>query len=144
MRTIETKIYTIEDHPNVDLCYNWIRENWHDLNQHSVDEVIESLKALQAIIGGELDYSISQVPNRGEDITFTNYDRDALCRLSADDLPLTGVCWDYEVITGLREDNPERVLKSLHEDTEYIYSDEGLKELCETNGYEFTEIGSIF
>jgi len=144
MRTIETKVYTINDHPNTELCYDWIRENWHDLNQHSVDEVIESLKALQAIIGGELDYAISQVPDRGEDITFTNYDRDALCRLSADDLPLTGVCWDYEVITGLREYNPERVLKSLHDDTEYIYSDEGLKELCEANGYEFTETGRIF
>tara|TARA_R110001592_G_scaffold326301_1_gene607081 strand:- start:773 stop:1207 length:435 start_codon:yes stop_codon:yes gene_type:complete len=144
MRTIETKIYTIEDHPNVDLCYDWIRENWHDLNQHSVEEVVDSLKALQAIIGGELDYSISQVADRGEDITFTNFDRDALCRLSADDLPLTGVCWDHDVITGLREYNPERVLKSLHDDTEYIYSDEGLKELCEANGYEFTETGSIF
>jgi len=144
MRTIETKIYTIDEHPNVDLCYDWIRDNWHDLNQHSVDEVIESLKALQAIIGGELDYSISQVADRGEDITFTNYDRDALCRLSADDLPLTGVCWDHQVITGLREDNPERVLKSLHDDTDYIYSDEGLWELCVANGYEFTETGSIF
>ncbi len=144
MRTIETKIYTIEDHPNVDLCYDWIRENWHDLNQHSVEEVIESLKALHAIIGGELDYSISQVADRGEEITFTNYDRDALCRLSVDDLPLTGVCWDHDVITGLREDNAERVLQSLHDDTEYIYSDEGLKELCEANGYEFTETGSIF
>lgn len=144
MRTIETKIYTIDEHPNAELCYDWIRENWHDLNQHSVDEVIESLKALQAIIGGELDYSISQVPNRGEDITFTNYDRDELCRLSADDLPLTGVCWDHQVITGLREYNPERVLKSLHDDTEYIYSDEGLNEMCVANGYEFTETGSIF
>lgn len=144
MRTIETKIYTIEDHPNVDLCYDWIRDIWLDLNQHSVEEVVDSLKALQAIIGGELDYSISQVPDRGEHITFTNYDRDALCRLSADDLPLTGVCWDHQVITGLREYNPERVLKSLHDDTEYIYSDEGLKELCEANGYEFTETGSIF
>tara|TARA_R110002073_G_scaffold335840_1_gene529187 strand:+ start:1172 stop:1606 length:435 start_codon:yes stop_codon:yes gene_type:complete len=144
MRTIETKIYTIEDHPNVALCYDWIRDIWLDLNQHSVEEVVDSLKALQAIIGGELDYSISQVPDRGEHITFTNYDRDALCRLSADDLPLTGVCWDHQVITGLREYNPERVLKSLHDDTEYVYSDEGLKELCESNGYEFTETGSIF
>ncbi len=144
MRTIETKIYTIEDHPNVDLCYDWIRENWHDLNQHSVEEVVDSLKALQAIIGGELDYSISQVPDRGEHITFTNYDRDALCRLSADDLPLTGTWSDHLVIISLRRDMLSDIMCTIHKETEHTYSDEGLKELCESNGYEFTETGSIF
>lgn len=141
MRIIETKVYTIDEHPNRDLCYEWIRDNWHDLNQHSVEEVIDSIKALQKEIGGEFDYSISQVPDRGEHVTFINYDRDALCRLSADDLPLTGVCWDYQVIVGVREFNAERVLKSLHDDTDYVYSDAGLKEMCEANEYEFDETG---
>jgi hypothetical protein len=144
MRTIETKVYTIDEHPCKSKCFEWIRDNWHDLNQHSVDEAIESLKALQQEIGGELDYAVSQVPDRGEHITFTNYDRDALCRLSADDLPLTGVCWDYEVITGLREDNAEMVLNAIHSETEHTYSDEGLREFCEANGYEFTETGILF
>ena len=52
MRTIETKVYTIDEHPSKDKCFVWIRDNWHDLNQHS----------------------------------FADYDRDAPCRLSADDL----------------------------------------------------------
>ena len=142
MRTIETKVYTIDEHPSKDKCFEWIRDNWHDLNQHSVDEVIDSLKALQAIIGGEFDYSISQVPDRGERIAFTDYDRDALCRLSADDCPLTGVCWDIDIIKGLRTGNPSLVLESLHADTEYQYSDEGLEELCEANGYEFDTKGN--
>ena len=142
MRTIETKVYTIDEHPSKDKCFEWIRDNWHDLNQHSVDEVIDSLKALQAIIGGEFDYSISQVPDRCERIAFTDYDRDALCRLSADDLPLTGVCWDIDIIKGLRTGNPSLVLESLHADTEYQYSDEGLEELCEANGYEFDTKGN--
>lgn len=144
MRIIETKVYTIDEHPNLELCYDWIRNNWHDLNQPSVEDVVASLKALQAIIGGQLDYAISAAGDRGEHITFTDYDRDALCRLIEDDLPLTGTCWDHEVIVGLREDNAEMVLKSLHDDTEHIYSDEGLKELCEANGYEFTETGILF
>jgi len=144
MRTIETKIYTIEDHPNAELCYDWIRENWHDLNQHSVDEVIESLKALQAIIGGELNYAINQFPDRGEHITFTDYDADALLELDADSLPLTGTWSDYVAITSLRKENTIEILNAIHQETEYVYSDEGLKELCEANGYEFTETGRIF
>ncbi len=142
MRTIETKVYTIDEHPSKEKCFAWIRDNWHDLNQHSVEEVMDSLKALQKEIGGEFDYSISQVPDRGEHVTFTDYDRDALCRLSADDLPLTGVCWDYEVIYGLRTRDMRYLFNALHYDTEHIYSDEGLEELCEANGYEFDTKGN--
>lgn len=144
MRTIETKVYTIEEHPNRELCYEWIREHWYDLNQYSVDEVIDSLKALQEEIGGKLDYAISSVPDRGEFIRFTDYDDEALCRLSADDCLLTGACWDYDVIKGMRENNPTQVLSTLHQDTEYCYSDEGLYELCDSMQYEFTEEGNIF
>jgi len=54
MRTIETKIYTIDEHPNQEKCFEWIRDNWHDLNDHSVHEVVDSLKALQKVIGGDL------------------------------------------------------------------------------------------
>lgn len=141
MRVIETKVYKIAEHPNKQLCYEWIRENKHDLNQHSVDEVIDSLEALKEKIGGNLNYSISSVPDRGEFIRFTDYDKEALCRLSADDCPLTGVCWDLDLIVGLRNGNPNKVLKYLHIDTEYRYSNDGLLELCEANEYEFTSDG---
>jgi len=145
MRVIETKVYTIEEHPNKDLCYEWIRDNWHDINSHSVNEVIDSLKALQKEIGGSLDYAISSVPDRGEFIKFTDYDKQALisCSKVADEYPLTGVCWDYDVIKGMRENNPTQVLSTLHQDTEYCYSDEGLYQLCQANQYEFTEEGNI-
>ena len=143
MRTKTINIYEITEHPNKDKCFEWIRENWHDLNAHSVDEIIESLKALQQKIGGTFDYGISQVPDRGEGITWSDYDHDALCRLSADDCPLTGVCWDIDIIKGLRTGNPSLVLESLHTDTEYQYSDEGLLETCEANEYEFYENGEV-
>ena len=48
-----------------------------------------------------------------------------------------------KVNEGLKNDNPEQVLYSLHADTEYLYSDEGLYELCESNEYEFTEEGEL-
>ena len=37
MKIIETKVYTIEEHPNKEKCFEWIRNNWYDLNQYSVD-----------------------------------------------------------------------------------------------------------
>ena len=143
MRVIETNVFTISEHPNKENCYEWIRNNWHDLNQHSVDEVISSIKALSDKVGGTFDYSISSVPDRGEHITFKGYDKEALYLLNADDYPLTGGCWDMDLIEGLKNDNPEQVLYSLHADTEYLYSDEGLYELCWSNEYEFTEEGNI-
>ena len=143
MRIIETKVYTIEEHPNKEKCFEWIRNNWHDLNQHSVEDIISSIKSLSNKIGGTFDYSISHVPDRGEHITFKDYDHEALCRLSADNCPLTGVCWDIDLIIGLRNGNPNKVLAYLHTDTEHQYSDEGLIELCGANQYEFSENGEL-
>lgn len=144
MRTIEVKVYTIDEHPDRESVYDWIRANWHDLNSHSVDNLVASLEVLQKKIGGTLDYAISAVPDRGEFIRLSGYNPDALSRLNSEDCPLTGCFWDYHVIEGLRGFNPERVLEVLHEDTEYTYSDEGLYHLCLANDYEFKESGEIY
>lgn len=42
IQTIYT--YTIDEHPDKDACFNWIRENWHDLYGWQ-DENADSLKA---------------------------------------------------------------------------------------------------
>lgn len=143
MRTIETKVYTIEEHPNTEKCFEWIRDNWHDLNNHSVDEFIESLKSLQKEIGGTLDFAVSAVPDRGEFISLKDYDKKALKELDAVECPLTGVFWDAEIIEALHDGYIEEALNILHKDTEYIYSDEGLREFCKANEYEFLENGKI-
>lgn len=145
MRTIEIKIYKIEDHPNKEKCFEWIRNNWHDLNEHSVSEIIKSIEALSSEIGGTFNYSICPVPYRGEHITFKDYSIEALNSLKAQDCPLTGTCWDIDVIEGLiKNDGGSQVLKALHDDTEYQYSTEGLQSLCEANEYEFTESGELY
>jgi len=144
MRILEIKVYKIDEHPDKEKCFEWIRENWTDLNQHSVEEIIKSIEVLSGKIGGTFDYSIGQNPDRGEHITFKDYDHETLCYLSAGDCPLTGVCWDIDLIVGLREGNTKKSIDSLHKDTEYIYSNEGLTELCEANDYEFNEDGSFF
>jgi hypothetical protein len=141
MREIKTIVYEIDEHPNKELCFEWIRNNWHDINDHSLHELVDSLKELSKRIGGTFDYSISTVPDRGEFIRFNDYSHEELCRLSADDLPLTGVCWDAVVVKGLRTDNTQKILDTLHANTEYQYSDEALLEMCLANEYEFDEDG---
>lgn len=145
MRIIKTKVYTIAEHPNKELCFEYIRNNWHDLNEHSLQEVIDSLRALSEVIGGTIDYSIGVVPSRGEFISFKDYDKEILNELNAQDCTLTGSVFDADLIESMREDGDAyRVLRALHRDTEYLYSDEGLTEFCEANEYEFTEKGETY
>lgn len=141
MRIIETKVYTIDEHPRINKCFEWIRDNWHDLNQHNVDDLITSIKELTNKIGGTNKYAISQTPDRGEFIEFEDYDKEILNSLNDEEYPLTGNYWDQLLINGLKENNLQMVLDTLHEDTEYTYSDENLYELCMANDYEFDETG---
>lgn len=147
METRSYKVYKFNElsEEGKQSALEYIRNNWHDLGQYVVDEVIDSLKALQKQIGGDLDYSVSIVPDRGEFIRFTDYDKEALRELDKkkDDLPLTGVCYDFNVIEALVNDDIEELLVMLHKEGDYIYSDEGLTEMIEANDYDFTENGQI-
>jgi|GEM_PF-6841455 len=135
--------YTIDQHPNKEAVFDWVRNNWHDLGDFAVNDFIESLKALANEIEGELDYSVGLFPDRGEHITFKWYNKKALNELDPSLMPLTGVCWDHLVIQALQEGNIEHSLSFLHDEGEYIYSDEGIEDLCEANGYFFTEDGAF-
>ena len=143
MRIIDTKVYTIDEHPDKEKCYEWIRANWYDLNEYSIYELIDSIKKLSEVIGGTVDYSVGQFPDRGEHITFVDYDQEILESLNSDELPLTGVYWDSVLIDALKEGSATKVLKHLHEESEYQYSDKGLYEFCASNEYEFDETGKF-
>ena len=160
MRVIETKVFTIEEHPNKSAVYNWIRDNWHDLGEWALLDMIESLKAFADTIGATLDYALSIVPDRGEYIKL-NFTGDIEPKLESvlerldlsGNCPLTGVCYDEDIINAFR--NCEKgdslrdvlneveynVLRALHNEGEYLYSDDGLFEMCAANEYEFTESG---
>ena len=144
MRVIETKIYTIEDHPKKENCFDWIRENWHDLNEFNLLELSQSLQALRDTIGGTLDYSISGTPCRNEFIRFEGYDKEKLNSLDSQKCPLTGVCFDIDVIEAIKENNPEKIIEIAHRNYEYIYSNVCLEEHCTANEYEFTEDGVFY
>ena len=109
--------------------------------------MINSLKALSEQVNGNLDYSISIMPDRGEFVSLTDYDKKALSELwlNRENCPLTGTYYDIDVIEGLYLEQLEsQVLTTLHKQGEYLYSNEGLQELCEANGYEFYEDGKFY
>jgi len=143
MRIIETKLYTIDEHPDKAKCFDWMRDNMHDLNSCDVDEVITCIKSFTEMFGGENNYSIGQVPMRGEFISITGYDKYALAQVHPHDYNLTGSAYDYDVIKCMQEDNPREILNQLHKASEDVYSDEGLEELCMGMDYEFTEEGVL-
>ena len=143
MRIIETKLYTIDEHPDKAKCFDWMRDNMHDLNSYDVDEVITCIKSFTEMFGGENNYSIGQVPMRGEFISITGYDKYALAQVHPHDYNLTGSAYDYDVIKCMQEDNPREILNQLHKASEDVYSDEGLEELCMGMDYEFTEEGVL-
>jgi hypothetical protein len=143
MRIIETKVYTIDEHPNKQKCFDWIRDNWHDLSQFHIDEIINTMKAIQNLIGGEIQYSISAVGDRGEFISWKDYDKKALKNIKGEELPISGICYEHDIIEALKNDKLESILYIIHNETEYIYSDNALEEMCLSNEYEFKENGAI-
>jgi hypothetical protein len=125
---------------------SYARQNWHDLGEHTIHDMVQSLRALAEAVGGELDYCISITPDRGEYVKITGYDRAALQELEGrkEDYPLTGMCFDFDVIDGLANDSLDiNVLHTLHKEGDYIYSDEGLSDMLEHSGHEFRANGEL-
>lgn len=133
----------IKDNFRASGCYgDWI-----------IDERINSLKAFAKVLGGTLDYSISLVPHRGEYIKMSNISNPTswydLEQLGYKDCPLTGVCYDDDLIHDALEFNSiqkalNKFLKSIHQEYESMFDDEYLAEHCEANEYEFTEDGKLY
>jgi len=141
MRNITYTVYTIDEHPDKEKCYEWMRNNLHDLADHESEQFHASLRNLHEHIGGELDYSVSLVPDRGEFIRFTDYDEELLAELDADTCPLTGCFWDAEVIEHLRADDMRGLMNKLHDAHDFYYTDDGLWEVAWANEWEFKENG---
>lgn len=141
MRNITYTVYTIDEHPDKEKCYEWMRRNLLYLAEHERDEFIYSLRALSDHIGGGLDFGVSLVPDRGEYIHFTDYDEELLAKLDAEACPLTGCFWDAEVIEHLRADDMWGLMCKLHDAHDHHYTDDALHETAEANGWEFKENG---
>lgn len=143
MREITYRVYKIDEHPDKDRCFGWVRDNMHDLGEHEVDDLINSLVKLRETIGGQLNYSLSQVPDRGEYIRFTDYDEEALAKLDEESCPLTGVFCDHDVIECIRNNDMRGLISRLHDWCEYHYTDEAIEEQALVNDWEFTIEGRL-
>tara|TARA_R100001510_G_C7526802_1_gene119942 strand:+ start:205 stop:639 length:435 start_codon:yes stop_codon:yes gene_type:complete len=141
MRNITYTVYTIDEHPDKEKCYEWMRCNLHYLSDHECEEFMASLTKLHGYIGGELDYHVSLSPTRGEFIRFTDYNKELLAGLDAGACQLTGCFWDAEVIKHLRADDMRGLMDKLHDAHDYHYTDEALHETAEANEWEFKENG---
>ena len=141
MRKIYFTIYKIDEHPDKAKCFVWVRNNYHYLAEHEVEDLVSSLNALQKEIGGKLDWSLGQVPDRGEYIRLTDYDKEALAELDMEACSLTGTFCDHDVIECVRTGDMGELINRLHKWCEYHYSDEGIEETAEANEWEFTHEG---
>jgi len=112
--------YTINDHPDKDAVYEYIRGNWDDLGQHYIEEAVDCLKSFAKYFDADLDYAVSLFPDRGEFISLKlnilSYNTD-ISELSGNRLrtylvnnytkideccPFTGVCYDETLLDSFR------------------------------------------
>lgn len=134
---------TIDTHPNPEAVYEWVRSNWHDLNDHNVCDFEEALKAFAEWHGVKVDYAISAVPDRSEYIRFSAPIDYTQKPADWEDCPLTGSMNEYSLWMVWGNDDLIASLDTLHDDTEYTYSDEGLADFLEDNGHYFLDDGSF-
>lgn len=137
-----------------------------DLYEHCFLERISTLKALAEVLDGQLEYSLSCVPDRRDYIYITPTQDDSC--LEEDELdfqalwdkidveksgPLTGCCYDHDIIDHLSKYNLNGealqtalnlFIESIHEEYQSMLTDEYIGDLCEANSYEFTLDGKIY
>jgi hypothetical protein len=131
MRTIILNVYTIDDHPNKDKVYSWIKNNWFDLADYVVSDYVDSINALAELMMAKATYSISQYQCSSNYFAFSNIDYDFVKSLKKESYPLTGVHTDEDVIEAVLNLNHKEIFKKIEE------------QLCQANNYEFFETGAL-
>ena len=142
IRTIETKVYTIDVHPQPEKVFDWIRNNWDDLHESEGRELVYSLETIAKGLGCKVDYCISAYPCQGDFISFRGYEAEDLEAFRRENEPFNH--WDYIIIEALEKQHPNEILSVFYKECEYIYSDAYLEDFCLMNEYEFNEDGSIY
>ena len=118
-------------------------DGWHF--EHYFEERIASIEALSKHLGIKVDYSIGYFPSRGEFIRFQDsVDKKELKKLNKLDCPLTGVCYDHDLIDALLSNNIQSYIDSIHNEYNKTLEDSYLIDFCESNNYEFTINGSLY
>ena len=167
IREHKYKSYTIDDHPNKQKVYDWIRENWHDLGDHVFEEVEKSMKAVSSALDCDLVFTVSSVADRNESVKLNSRYSESEHELIATSTlakitKFSGECyytgvvydclleqaledWDIQKPISLKQLNDllePVVLSCVHNEVESLYEDEQIKNLCEANDYFFTLQGA--
>ena len=161
--------YTIDEHPNKEKCFDHIRDNWHDLGEHVIQDTIESLKGFSDHYNLDLHYSISIFPDRGEYIKAKINDEDIASltgprlfkylinnhstignpfnfnkphAVLAGNCPFTGVCYDETLLDNIRafmKKPDSRTFQELINDC----TDQLLTEIHNEGDYIYSDIGLL-
>ena len=121
-----TTAWTIDEHPNPDKVYDWVRDNWHDLygwgdeNRESLEEFCKAFslydldwevslcgpshakaKLPHTFASGELDEDVMLAEISGARLVLHLYENYA--HLLDGDCPFTGYCFDESLLDPIRE-----------------------------------------
>jgi len=122
------------------------------LYEHCMEERIDTLKSFATYLKGNLDYSISCVPDRGEFIEIKDICedeiKDKLTQFvnNPNDCPLTGVYYDEDLRESLKNNTLDKqglkyalqdYLNSIHSEYESMLTLEYIEDMCNANDYEF-------
>lgn len=153
------QVYKFGDNDKVDQNIRDHVANHWDMYEHCMNDRLDTLKAIASLLDANLDYSLSCVPDRGEFIKFSpKYDElnfDALWEAIdiEKECPLTGVCYDHDIIDHLSKYNltvdslnnaSGKFMSSIHDEYQSMLTDEYITDMCEANEYEFNANGTIY
>lgn len=138
------KVYTIDSHPNKNLVFNWVRENWEIYDSY-IQEFAQSLRALDEKLKGALNWSVGPVACDSFIKVQKDFDIEVFEALynERENCPLTGVCYDVEILEGLKSRDFSKALEGLETDCNHSLTEEYLSEHLLANEYYFKESGEI-
>ena len=168
MKVVKIKIYRFSELSSIskENAFAHFRQD-QTLAFHVANEIIDSVREFCKTFGIklkkiDLDDSLFSVdyPKLNEDERET-VGEFLSSRLPKGDCPLTGVCWDETLLDSVRpflsdtsidsdvlrsvlDDSLYAICRVYQDEVIYIYGDEALSDLIESNDYEFTADGSIY
>jgi len=166
-KEITKTVYTIDNHPNKSKVFKWVRDNWTNLSGGYVSDLIKTVKAIACAMNCDVHYAILTVSDQNEFIKFTKHG-DGNVFINKGHLELlikqsqhcsfTGHGNDHLLSESLRLWDGESDIKlrhlshafqslaldSIHDQTEHVYSDEGLNDYLDSNEFYFNKDGSFY
>ena len=135
--------------------------SWLDYSSNKFDDPINGLSGvrLRTWLLNNYGHLFTQGKPYGEWIKPGTYQRRSKVIFQQNECPLTGVCYDEDILHPIREfikkpdsrtlpdlleEGFETLRKSVEKEVDYRHSDKGKEDEIEQNDYDFTEDGSMY